>query len=157
MFKKFALLLAPFVLSPLGSLLTPSAAHAQTQRWTGLGNCIFSTWPGGGLRDYTQWRALIETRSDGAVRAVQVELGQNGNQEYISHLEVYETRMIYGQGEIFVKDSFRTRGFIPPVTSFKTSIMSLPWVSNLYRPRYVRVKMIQPDNRSCNSRISLEP
>jgi len=153
MFKKFALLLAPFVLSPLGSLLTPSAAHAQTQRWTGVENCIFSTWPGGGLRDYTQWRALIETRSDGAARAVQVELGMNGNQEYISRLEVKETRMINGE-EVYVNDSLRTRGFVPPVTSFKTPIMSLPWVSNLYRPRYVRVKMIQPDNRDCTSKIS---
>jgi hypothetical protein len=154
MFKKFALLLAPFVLSPLGSLLTPSAAHAQTQRWTGTVNCVFSTWPGGGLRDFTKWRALIETRSDGAVRAVQVEFGQDGNQEYISVLEVDETRMIDGQGEVYVKDSLRTKGFVPPVTSFKTPIMSLPWVSNLYRPRYVRVKMIQPDNRDCTSKIS---
>jgi hypothetical protein len=154
MFKKFALLLAPFVLSPLGSLLTPSAAHAQT--WTGVERCVFSWWPWGGVHDYTPWRALIAVRSDGAVRAVQVEFGLNDNEEGISKLEVTETRMINGVNT-YVQESLRTVGWSPPKTNFTSPTMSLPWVSNLFRPRYVKVVMTQPDNRKCTSYISMEP
>ena len=153
MFKKFALLLAPFVLSPLGSLLTPSAAHAQT--WTGEERCVFSMW---GLldKDYTPWRASIAFRSDDAARAVQVEFGLNNNSERISALKVWESWVNDEGVESIVKDSSRMVTFSPPyMTNFTSPTMSLPWVSNFFYPlpRYVNVKMTNADGRTCTSKI----
>jgi hypothetical protein len=153
-FKKFVMLLTSFTLASFGSLLTDSAAHAAVvTRWTGQSACVFPSFFGG---DYTNWRALIETRSDGASRVIQFQYGiASTNDEHIRSAKLEQSRIIDG-GEVPVS---------PPVTFYPPSqptawtsprISSLQFVSTLFRPRYINVTLNNEDGRRCNSRISFE-
>ncbi len=147
MFKKFVMLLTPFALASFGSLLTDSAVHAAT--WTNWQKCSFTT---GFFEDYTMWRALIDVRSDLAARAIRVEYGLS-NSERISTLKLQESRIINGAIQLLTPSvtlsTFnRTSGawWLPS---------AVPWVSNLYKPRYVNVTLTRADggNRVCASKV----
>jgi hypothetical protein len=154
-FKKFAMLLTSFTLASFGSLLTDSAAHAAVEtRWTGESVCVFPSFFG---FDYTSWRALIETRADGASRVIQFQYGVvSNNDERIRSAKLEQSRIIRDGRNVPVP---------PPVTFYPPSqptawtsprISSLQFVSTLFRPRYINVTLNNEDGRSCNSRISFE-
>jgi hypothetical protein len=149
MFKKFVMLLTPFALASFGTLLTDSAVHAAT--WTAESTCYFTTGFGA---DYTRWRALIETRADGAARVIQFQYGVvSNNDEVISTARLQESRIINGAIQLLTPSvtlsTFnRTSGawWLPS---------TVPWVSNLYKPRYVNVTLTRADggNRVCASKV----
>lgn len=147
MFKKFAILLAPFMLAPLGSLLTPSAAHANTTYWTPTKDCKFSA------RDYTRWSARIEVRSsDSAARAIQVKYGY-GNSERISRVKVWENRVIDGNSQSFPSITLDSGNR----TDWTSPIFNPPqtWISTL-GSRYVNVTLFNADGRTCTSKIEFQ-
>ena len=149
MFKKFAMLLTPFMLTPLGSLLTPSAANAQTTTpylyWTKWDNCRFN------LRDYTPVSVRISVRSDFAARATRFQYG-NGNSERISRVQVWEGREIDGKPPQSFPSITIDTGNQSTFIYSQDFNPGQTWVSNL-GSRYVYVKLYNADGRTCISKI----
>jgi hypothetical protein len=152
MFKKFAILFAPFILAPLSSLLTNSAAHSQTTStyWTNWTSCEFSSLT---TRDYTNWRAQIEVRStDRAARPIRIQYG-DGNTERISSITAWDSRDINGTTANYFENQliWNTNNY----TSGTSPYFYPTWISTLY-PRYANVQMKNADNRVCKSRIRMQ-
>ncbi|MBD0388653.1 MAG: hypothetical protein ICV54_19650 [Nostoc sp. C3-bin3] len=124
MFKKFAVLLTPFVLAPLTSLLTPTAAHAFT-RVTDFRDCDFTTFP---RHNFTPVRLTLEYNRTNQVRVLKVET-DNNQTERIRKLQVWEN-----QNGRRVSQS-RAYDYVPPKTYVNQSVtqlerpVPLAWVS----------------------------
>ena len=152
MFKKFVMLLTPFALASFGSLLTDSAVHAAVQ-WTAESRCYFTTGLGG---DFTRWRALIETRADGAARVIQFQYGVvSNNDERIRSAKLEQSRIRDGR-DVPVPPPVK---FYPPSqpTAWTSPIVSsFQFVSTLFRPRYVNVTLnrVDPSIRVCSSKVA---
>ncbi len=146
-FKKFAIFLVPFLLTPFSSLLTPSVAHAQTVSpylyWTKWDNCHFN------LRDYTPVSVRIYVRSDFAARATRFQYGNNS--ELIRFVEVWEGREVNGQTQSFPSITINTGNQRTFILSQDFN-PSQTWISNL-GSRYVYVKLYNADGRTCISKI----
>lgn len=144
MFKKFTMLLAPLVLVPLGSVLTPLAAHAQSSYnyWTSWRNCSFN------FRDYTPVSVKIQVRySDYAAHAIEVQYGAD-NSERISKVQIWESRKLDGQPEQPWPYISLNSG---NQTTWRSQPFNLTWISTL-GTRYVNVKLYNADGRTCTSK-----
>jgi hypothetical protein len=151
MFKKFAMLLAPFIVAPLSSLLTNSAAHSQTTStyWTNWTRCDF---PAQTTADYTFWRAQIQVRStDRAARPVRIEYGGGGT-EPIRSIVAWDSRDINGTPVNYFENQliWSTYNYIQGISPY----FYPTWISTLY-PRYANVQMNHRDGRVCKSRTRM--
>jgi hypothetical protein len=142
MFKKWVTLLAPLVLAPLCSLLTPAIARADYSYWTNWRSCEFS-W-----HDNTPWRVLIAVRtSDNAAHITRIQFG-NGNSENIRQLQFWETKIVNGQSATY---SRQTYAFSPAITSWDHSITTT--LISTQGNRYANIWFYNNDTRTCQDRI----
>jgi hypothetical protein len=156
MFKKFAIVLAPFLFTPISLGLTHSAAHAQTTaEWTPwstgssfTGNqCYFSYF------DYSKWRAFIQYRqSDNAARVVRIQFSGD---EPIQVVKAYTSREVDGSPQNVLKSEFSI------TASGQTDWITTPayyggaYVSDLFRPRYVNVTFTRTGGDICEARMPI--
>ncbi len=158
MFKKLAILLAPFLFAPISLGLTHSAAHAQTTaEWTpwstgspyslNRGNqCYFN------FDDYSKWRAFIQYRlSDNAARVVRIQFEGS---EPIQLVTTYTSRVVDGgDPQVVPKSGFAT------TAAGRTDWITSPayyegvYVSNLFKPRYVNVEFRRTNNDICTAKM----
>jgi hypothetical protein len=150
MFKKFAILLTPFLFAPISLSLTNSAAHAQTTtRWTGWGNCRFTYVP----NNYSEWRAFVQYRtSDNAARVVRIEFKGD---EPIHLVEAWISRDINGsrhhvdEPKLSISAGDRTAWVTSP------AYYGAPYASNLYPRRYANVMFKRTDRSICTGEVGL--
>jgi hypothetical protein len=156
MFKKLAILLAPFLFAPISLGLTHSAAHAQTTaEWTPWstgsrfqGNqCYFSYF------DYSQWRAFIQYRqSDNAARVVRIQFSGD---EPIQVVRTETSRDVDGSRRIVPNSGFSI------TASGQTDWITTPayyggaYVSDLFRPRYVNVAFTRTGGDICEAEMPI--
>jgi hypothetical protein len=143
MFKKWATLLTPFVLAPLGSLLTPAIARADYSYWIPLQNCQFSA------RDYTRWSVQITVRSsDNAAHVTRIQFGNGGNDELIRRLTFWESRRLNGVETRYSEQNYY---FNPGITNWDKSLTTT-WISTAGN-RYVNLKLYNNDGRTCTDKV----
>jgi len=155
MFKKFAIVFAPFLFTPITLGLTNSAAHAQTTaQWTGWStplfprnHCYFDP------IDYSQWRAYVQYRtSDNAARVVRIEFKGD---EPLRLVEAWTSREIDGnrqeikQNKLSISAGARTAWVTSPAH------YEAPYISNLYTPRYANVRFTRTDGSICTAEVEL--
>jgi len=149
MFKKFAIVLAPFLFAPISLGLTNSAAHAQTTaQWSGWGNCRFGTLS----LTKSDWRAYVQYRqSDWAARVVRIEFKGD---ESLRLVEAWTSRDINGSRQHITTDklSISAGGRTSWITS--PAYYGAPYISNLYT-RYANVKFVHTDGRTCTGEVKL--
>ena len=139
--------LTPFVLVPLGTLITPAAAESDFTYFYD-GNCIY---PGGfpAGHDYTPWRAIVAQRtSDKATRVT--SLSFTGD-EYITGLYLTEYRVLNGSKTYF---SSRRYGFNPALQRWQSPNLNLDWMPKAGK-RYTDLTFSNKDGRSCKSTLEL--
>jgi hypothetical protein len=146
LFKKFAMVLAPFLLTPLGLVLTDSAVYADTYVWTAWVNCYYNP------KDYTAWRAYVQVRSsDSARRPIRIQYG-NGNTETVRRVNAWDSRNstnYYNGGLAGVS----TGG----ATTWTSPYFYPTWLSTLY-PRYANVQFDRGGGTlpACGSQVSID-
>jgi len=153
MFKKFAIVLAPFLFAPISLSLTNSAAYAQTTaQWSESGNCRFPTTIND-LNSYSNWRAYVQYRqSDNAARIVRIEF--NGD-EPLRLVEAWNTRDIDGSRQpvdYIHRLNISAGGRDDWTTS--PAYYGSAYTSNLY-PRYANVRFTRTDGRICTGEVKL--
>jgi len=160
MFKKLAILLAPFLFAPISLGLTHSVAHAQTTaEWTpwSTGNpysisnrgnhCYFN------VKDYSKWRAFIQYRqSDNAARVVRIQFEGS---EPIQLVTTKTSRVVDGEPLVVPKSGFSM------IAGGQTNWITNPayyegvYVSNLFKPRYVNVEFRRTNDDICTARMEI--
>ncbi|HEY9296013.1 MAG TPA: hypothetical protein VIQ31_06505 [Phormidium sp.] len=150
MFKKFAMLLAPFVLASFSPLLVNSPALADTSYWTEPQKCWFN------FRDYTWWKARIAVRSsDKAKRVVQVEFGGDHNDEAIYHLEAWDS-WIASTGQRRHSPKQHRESYNPSRKySLTETFTTATWISQKM-PRYANLKLYSYEKGICSSDINMD-
>jgi hypothetical protein len=149
MFKKFAIVLAPFLFAPISLGLTNSAAHAQTTaQWSGWGNCRFSFIP----NSYSNWRAYVQYRQgDYAARVVRIEF--NGD-EPLRLVEAWTSRDIDGNRQHITTDKLSISAGGRDDWTTSPAYYGAPYISNLYK-RYANVRFTRTDGSICTGEVEL--
>jgi hypothetical protein len=153
MFKKFAIVLAPFLFAPISLSLTNSAAHAQTTaqwtEWSGrFTHCYFIN----GV-EWSEWRALVQYRqSDYAARIVRIEFRGD---EPLRLVEAWNTRDISGSRQP-VDYANRLNISAGGRKAWMTSpaYYGSAYTSKLY-PRYANVRFTRTDGSYCTADVGL--
>jgi hypothetical protein len=133
------MLLVPFMLAPLGSLLTPGVARADYSYWIPVQKCDFK----GG--HWTPWSVEITVHSkDNSAKVTRLQIGNGGNDEKIRQLQLRE----YSYGDIKLE---RTYAFNPPITQWDKKIDS-PWIKS-GGDRSVTLWLYREDTRTCQDKV----
>jgi hypothetical protein len=147
LFKKSRKFVVSLMLASLSPLLVNSPAHANSYFWTDWSKCTFSV-----IRNsYTPWRARIQTRSDRAVRVVQVEFG-NGNDEPIVALEAWDSWITGGRTR---NSDSHTESYYPSrYVGNKSERFTTTWISQRM-PRFANIQLTRDNNEICSNRIRI--